>query len=245
MKDYWAIRAQKYNNLEWTKKKVLLNELVTFCNLTLADRVLDAGCGTGTVSKEVVGLVSKVYAVDKSKDMLSKIGKHDNICVLCEDIEKDVIVEGFFDKIIARMVFHHINDLPGVFKNCHKMLTPNGWLVVQEGGVMPKKDTEVFKWYEKMIALKEDRHNFTNEELRGHFKQSGYINIEDKIVIDKDFSINNWLNSSGQDKDMLKKVYDLHYNAPEEIKKYYNMRIVDKEITIDSPVFMIKGQKKS
>ena len=243
MNDYWSIRSKKYDNLKWTKDKVLLKQLLTFCSLKKSDSVLDAGCGTGTVAKQIVDLVSHVYASDKSQDMLSKIGNHNNIHVLCKDIERDVIFEDFFDKIIARMVFHHIDNLPNAFDNCYKMLSPGGWLIVQEGGVIPEENKEVFDWYEKMIALKEDRQNFTAEDLRCHFMNSGFSHVREKTVVDTTFSVNNWLDNSGQDEKILKQIYDLHVNAPNAVKHYYNMRIVDEEITIDSKVLIIKGQK--
>jgi SAM-dependent methyltransferase len=241
--DYWKIRAKKYNNLQWVKSKILMKELISFCNFNSNDKVLDLGCGTGVVSKEIVDLVSRVYAVDKSPDMLEKMEKHNKIFKECIDIENKVIAIKFFNKIIARMVFHHIQKLPEMFISCYDALKPNGWLIIQEGGVIPAGEKEVFKWYSKMIALKEDRHNFTIEELKGYFFNSKFKNITTKVVIDKDFSINNWLANSGQDKKILKKIYDLHYNAPETIKKYYNMKIKGKEITIDSKVLIIKGQK--
>jgi ubiquinone/menaquinone biosynthesis C-methylase UbiE len=243
MKEYWSIRAKKYNQLNWVKSNVLMEELINFCNFNKSNKVLDAGCGTGVVSKEIINLVSTVYAVDKSEDMLCQMKDHTCLVKMCKDIETEIIAEKFFDKIIARMVFHHINNLPQTFSNCYEMLKPKGWLIVQEGGVIPSGEKEVFEWYSKMIALKENRHNFTLEELKEYFFSNKFKNITTKIVIDRNFSINNWLQNSGQDKKILKKIYDLHYNAPERVKKYYNMKIKGKEIIINSKVLIIKGQK--
>jgi len=241
--DYWKIRAKKYNKLQWVKNKTLLKELIKFCNFKKSDIVLDAGCGTGTVACGIFKLVSTVVAIDKSKDMLNKFKENKNIIKLHRDIQKNPFGNNFFNQIIARMLFHHLDNFNKVFKDCYKMLRPKGFFVIQEGGIWSEKEKELLKWYFNMMKLKEKRHNFTQEELIKYFKKSNFKNIKYKIIIDKNFCIDNWLKNSGQNKKIQKKIYNLHLNASDNIKKKYNMKIKFGKIFIDSPVLLIKGQK--
>jgi len=240
MRDYWAIRAKRYNGLKWVNSDNLLQALLEFSKISKSDEVLDAGCGTGVVANAVASIkVKKVVAIDKSEDMLKSGKFHKDVITRCCDIEEVTT----FDKIIARMVFHHLKDVRKALRNLYNITNPGGWVIIQEGGVLPSKDKKVRKWYADMMALKEKRHNFTEEELKGHFKAVGFKNISTWLVIDDEFSINNWLKNSGQSKALQNKIYKLHLNAPQYVKDAYNMRMVDDEIFIDSRVLFIKGQK--
>lgn len=243
MKDYWAIRATKYDQLQWVNNKEILTALTEFSDLQKTDKLLEVGCGTGVVAIALSKKVKEVWASDRSTDMLAKFPATKNIRKLISDVEKDVTVSNYFNKIIARMLFHHLTDFKSAFANCKAMLVEGGSLILQEGGVLPEKEKEVATWYANMMKLKEDRHNFTTEELVGLFKKAKFKNVEILTLVDKNFSINNWLNNSGQPKKLQKQIYNLHKNAPKNIKDFYDMRIINDEIIINSSTVLIKGTK--
>ena len=123
------------------------------------------------------------------------------------------------------------------------MLLKGGQLIIQEGGVVPKEEKKVFDWYSNMMSFKEKRHNFTIEELKTYFNLAGFKDITTLTLVDRNFSVTNWLENSGQSKKIKKTIYDLHLKAPEDIKQFYNMRINGKEILINSQTLLIKGTK--
>lgn len=242
-RDYWIIRSKKYDQLKWVKDKYLLDQFIKFCNLKSWDAVHEIGCGTGIVSKAIKDKVGQVIASDNAIEMLVQLHREKKIISMCMDLENEWIWTKQFDKIIARMVFHHIEDLLKGFDNCYKMLRQDGWLIIQEG-IPPSNDKKVIDWYSYIMGLKEKRHTFLKQSLKGFLEFAGFRNKQSKIIIDKEFSVTNWLSSSGQNKKLIKKIYDLHKNAPDYIKKAYKMKIKkDGEIIIQTKVLLIKGQR--
>jgi cyclopropane fatty-acyl-phospholipid synthase-like methyltransferase len=239
------VRATKYSNLKWVNNKQSLDALMSVCDLKKNDHVLDLGCGTGAVSKAMFDKVNSIVAVDKSIDMLKKFEIPEtktSVHIDVFDAQEDML-DDRFSLIVSRMLFHHLTKFKKVFKNCYNMLLPNGRLVIQEGGVLPKRFTTVSTWYADMMKLKENRHNFNIEELMGYYADAGFKDIKTKVIIDKNFSINDWLENSGQDTVTQTLVYNLHLNAPKEIKEFYNMRIRKNKIFINSHTLIIKGTK--
>ena len=264
--DYWTVRSGKYNKLKWVTNEYLLNSLIDFCDLQDTDVVMEAGCGTGIVSKAIVDKVACVVASDYSIDMLQQMNNDMGIITVCQDLQEYTPFICSFDKIIGRMVFHHINDLRTAFSNCHQMLKPEGRLIIQEG-VPPSEDPEVVEFFTKVMTKKEERNILTKDYLINCFKEifpndtkridlrdngrvgySGYSRlwnlVEYKEIYDKEFSVNNWLVNSNQPKKLQKEIYDLHLNASEKIKDVYRMVVKDDgEIIMQTKVLLIKGVK--
>jgi len=117
------------------------------------DIVLDVRSGTGVVARAIKPFVKHVVAVDISDAMLSK-GQWEGISIVKWDIFDLLFVNNLFNKIIARMVFHHIFDeLDRVIIRCYDMLKKGGELIVAEG--TPPTDDDVVEWYTEMFKLKE------------------------------------------------------------------------------------------
>lgn len=242
MKDYWSIRAQNYNKLQWATNKILLQKLINFAKLRKQDKVIDVGCGTGVLANLLVDKVEQVYAIDKSEEMLIQSKFNPEIYYRQWDLEDYFYIDNHFDKAIARMVFHHIDNLEKAFKVCYDLLVKSGWFIIEEG-ISPSENPKVRKWYSDVMGLKEKRHCFSIRQLKKLYLKAGFKNIKTKEIINKNFSINNWLSSSGQDKKVLKEIYDLHLNAPKFIKDIYKMVNKNGEINVQTKILFIKGQK--
>ena len=143
--------------------------------------------------------------------MISQTIKNKKVVFLYHNLENMLPLR--FDKIICRMVLHHIDNIYKVIENLYNMLDRYGELIIEEGGIIPRKKKKVFNWYNNMMKLKEKRHNFTEEELITYLKETGFRNITTKTGVRK-FSINNWLRNSGESISLQKKIYDIHYKAP-------------------------------
>lgn len=238
---YWQLRANKYNKIGWVTDKYLLKLFLDFCDIEPKDTIIEVGCGTGIIAKALLDKVQRIVVLDSSWDMLSQI-QEEEIIVVRMNLEKEPIFIDVFNKIIARMVFHHIGNLPLTFKNCYQMLKEKGWLIIQEG-IPPNNNKNVIDWTINLRNLKEKRKHFTKQSLIDFYQQSGFKNITQQKIINKNFSIKNWLDNSWKDTSFANQIYQMHLNAPKQVKEAYNMRILKNDIIIEAVSIMIKGQK--
>lgn len=95
--------------------------------------ILDLGCGTGTLTVQLVDLCSKVVGVDSSQSMIDKAKmQFDNIeFIVCDALA--LPFEKEFDIVFSNALFHWIGNHNILLKNIHKALKPQGLLVCEFG----------------------------------------------------------------------------------------------------------------
>ena len=103
--------------------------------------VLDAGCGTGRLTEELLAALphGRVIGIDLSQNMLNSARLH-----LVRDFNRrlslvscDLLHLPFqkkFDIVVSTAAFHWVQDHDRLFKNLHDILRPGGWLEAQCGG---------------------------------------------------------------------------------------------------------------
>src|SRR5436309_3584344 len=102
--------------------------------------ILDAGCGTGRVTAELMKAFpqAQVTAVDASQNMVEEAGQ-----TLLPFVPRartrqldllDLSAEQEFDVIFSTAVFHWITDHDKLFVNLFRALRPGGFLLAQCGG---------------------------------------------------------------------------------------------------------------
>ena len=240
--DYWKIRSEKYNNLKWVSDKSCMENLIGCLDIKDDDTVLDVGTGTGIVASNIKNMVSSVFALDISNDMLSK-GKWQGVSIIEWDVRKPLFRNMIFDKVVARMVFHHIlENIEEAFNNCYDCLKDNGKMIIAEA-VPPSNSDLVVKWFTDMFSHKEDRITFVPGQLEKHMADVGFLNIESHFFSMTDFSINNWIESSGLPQDKIDLIIQMHLDAPQEVKDAYNMKIDGSNVLIDSKYTIVVGEK--
>jgi len=240
---FWEIRAAKYDKLFWVKDDSYIKEIIELSECKKDDVVLDVGSGTGVVARAIKPLVKHVVAVDISDAMLSK-GQWEGISIVKWDISDLLFVNNLFNKIIARMVFHHIFDeLDRVIIRCHDMLKNGGKLIVAEG-TPPTDDDEIVEWYTEMFRLKEERRTFRSNEIASYLKKHGFEKVRQKTHFMDNFSIRNWLQNSGIDRKNCEKIMQMHINSSSKIKSAYQMRILDNDCLIKTKNIITVGCKE-
>jgi len=99
--------------------------------------VLDAGCGSGKITRELADRVphGTVYAVDAAPSMArhAQAALGDRAVVLCQDLGELALPEPV-DVVFSNATFHWIPDHPALFAALHRNMKPAARLIAQCGG---------------------------------------------------------------------------------------------------------------
>lgn len=112
-------------------------EVVGRLELRGDETVLDAGCGTGRVTEQLLERLpeGRVIAVDGSEAMAAQAREHlgHRVDVRRGDLS-ELVLEEQVDLIFSNAVFHWILDHDRLFRVLREALVPGGRLVAQCGG---------------------------------------------------------------------------------------------------------------
>jgi trans-aconitate 2-methyltransferase len=105
------------------------------------ERVLDAGCGTGRLTRDLLESLPRgqVVALDVSQNMIDAARDYlhpdfgDRVEFTCCDL-LELPFEEQFDGIFSTASFHWVHDHESLFRSLYRALRPGGWLCAQCGG---------------------------------------------------------------------------------------------------------------
>jgi SAM-dependent methyltransferase len=126
--DLWAPDYDETENpVVWMDGRVLSERL----GVSPAERVLDAGCGTGRNFQKMLDQGARLSGVDFSAGMLREAhAKHDEVALVRADLHRDwPFGNACFDLVVSALVGEHLGDLDHVFREMHRVLAPNGRIV--------------------------------------------------------------------------------------------------------------------
>ena len=162
--------AQSAPHEEWAE------QILARLDLEGDETVLDAGCGTGRLTKRLVELVPKgrVIGVDASAQMLEKAREHlgDDADLRQHDLTELDLGEERVDAVYSSAVFHWIADHEALFRSLHGAMRPGAALEAQCGG-----DGNIAEIERALEALAGDE-RFA-PYLRGEREAWNYASIED------------------------------------------------------------------
>lgn len=101
-------------------------------------KALEYGAGTGILSFLLSRDFSEITLMDNSEEMVKVMHEKvvasgvKNLRPMLFDLEHSNYPEGKFDCIFSQMVLHHISDTEIFLDKCHRMLNPDGYLVVAD-----------------------------------------------------------------------------------------------------------------
>jgi ubiquinone/menaquinone biosynthesis C-methylase UbiE len=238
---FWKIRSKGYNNLNWVNEPSYIDSFIGSTDFNKNDLVLDVGTGTGVIAHALSPLVREIIGLDISQDMLEHSNWQGNKYFIKRDICDPIFCDNVFDKVTARMVFHHIIEgTKDAMDECYRVLKEGGKMVLSEG-IPPIP--EVKKDYEKIFSLKEKRLTFLESDLVNLMKNSGFKDIKVIPHIMRQFSVKNWLENGCLPKDKQDKIFEMHVTGSDLFRKAYNMKIVDGDCFIDVKNVILVGKK--
>jgi trans-aconitate 2-methyltransferase len=105
------------------------------------ERVLDAGCGSGRVTEELLKRLpaGQVVVLDFSPQMMEqarwRLSKFGARVEFVEASLQEFALKRPVDGVFSNAVFHWVPDHAMMFRSLHRALKPGGWLVAEFGGV--------------------------------------------------------------------------------------------------------------
>ena len=116
-----------------TNKQGFGNWIFSHYEIDDGARVLELGCGTGSMWKghdELIKKCSQLVLSDFSDVMVettkNNVGAHPNITYRSIDIQNIPYDTATFDAAIANMMLYHVPDLPKALTEVRRVLKPNG-----------------------------------------------------------------------------------------------------------------------
>jgi trans-aconitate 2-methyltransferase len=147
------------------------------------ETVLDAGCGSGRVTEELLARLphGRVIALDLSPDMLAearaRLGSDPRVELVEADLTKPLPIARPVDAILSTTVFHLIPDHDALFRNLAAVLRPGGQLVAQCGGsgcirnVLDAVESVGISWRGPWVYA-------TPEETRARLGEAGFVDVQ-------------------------------------------------------------------
>ncbi len=147
------------------------------------ERVLDAGCGTGRVTEQLLERLpsGEVVALDASSTMLAEARRRlsrfgDRVRFVQADLVNPLPLDAV-DAVLSTATFHWVLDHDALFANLAAVLQPGGWLVAQCGGF--GNVATVLQIAAEVKPGFHRQHNFqTAEATRERLERSGFKAVE-------------------------------------------------------------------
>jgi|SRR3989344_2243330 len=106
----------------------IIKEMIKMADIKLGDAVVEIGCGTGLVLKELLKITQPIYGTDISAEMIERVRDS-----LLKDNQSDVVLtqndllelnlqKNYFDKIISMEVLRYIDDVPRALGNVRDIM---------------------------------------------------------------------------------------------------------------------------
>ena len=235
----WKKRSEKFNNIGWVKNQSLLSAIKNLMDLDREHVVLDAGIGTGVLSKYIIDDVKEIHGIDYCENMMDFIDDK-RIHKYIGDIKNQHFFEDEkFDRIVLRNVLHHcVGCIDRAMDECYRVLKPEGKIVISEGIAF---NNNCYSDFAQIVTSRENRLVFTEEDMARWMRK--FSILDEWAVILKNQSINNWLDNCVENDDLKEKIKNIHKASSEIFKESVNLREEKDDIFVDMKVFIISGIK--
>ena len=154
-------------------------------------RLLDFGCGPGTISVGLAAAVEpgELHGVDVEPSQidlarsLARDGGHENAIFHVADAARLPFEDGFFDVAHCHNALMHIADVQGALAEVKRVLKPGGIIACREmicGSSFSHPDFGVLRkaWdvFEDLLAA-EDGHPQMGKDMKTQILEAGFVNI--------------------------------------------------------------------
>lgn len=224
-----------------TNKIGFRNWIVSNYRIDKGMKVLELGCGTGTVWKDretIINSCSKLVLSDLSEGMVAaakeNLSDYDNIEYRVLDIQKIPYENETFDVVIANMMLHHVPDINKGLAEVRRILKKNGVFYCAAYGEhgITEYISNLLKPYgaenreNKSFTLQNGRQilaqYFSSVEMREYIDSLEVTNIDD--MLDYVYSLNGMTDVCSIERDVIKEVFEQNMiNGILKVPKEYGM----------------------
>ena len=174
-------RASKYDGFEGRMSRRFYRLLLEQVKLFPGAKVLDVGCGTGTILRKMAEVCNiDGYGIDMAENMIAEAKrKCPDMNIQVAKCENTPFESQTFDVITACMAYHHFSDSIGFAKEAARLLKPGGCLYITDPRfpfIVRKTMNGIFRFFNVAGCFN------TPQELYKHFSEYGFI--PDGFIVD-------------------------------------------------------------
>jgi malonyl-CoA O-methyltransferase len=169
----FAKASVSYDEFAKLQRNVGLNLLKMLENQIPAGVVLDLGCGTGFLTRELSRIADDgiIIAMDIAIPMLERARKKNKGGFFCGDIEKLPVGSGLIDCIFSNFALQWCVDLLTVFSQFRKVLKPDGQFFFSTFG--PQTFWELKHAWAQVDDYSHVNHFYSVEEIQKFMRRAG------------------------------------------------------------------------
>jgi ubiquinone/menaquinone biosynthesis C-methylase UbiE len=145
-----------------------------------AGRVLDVACGPGIVAEVLAPYAREIVGIDATPEMIRLAGERFTNAGLSNGRFQVALAEHLpfqeesFDQVVTRLSFHHLQDVPAVLHEIHRVLRPGGQLVAAD--ILSVEEAGKARLHNSLEQLRDPSHVrfFARDELLRLVEAAGF-----------------------------------------------------------------------
>jgi ubiquinone/menaquinone biosynthesis C-methylase UbiE len=189
--------------------KILLGTFVQHPEKALGEqRLLDAGCGTGSFLCEIAGKFATATGLDASTGMLGqakeKLGNFANVMLKEGNLpDLSMFPDGSFDAMMIHQVVHHLDNDPGfpvlrdLIDEAFRVLAPGGALVLHTSSQEQVRKCYWFGWVVPEAREKMASRYAPIPEIREMFGTAGFEDLRITAPLEAMYHLDVYLDPEG------------------------------------------------
>jgi ubiquinone/menaquinone biosynthesis C-methylase UbiE len=195
VKKEFSKQVKSLERAKFFTDKDILKKIKNASNLSEKMTVLDAGCGPGIVTEALAPYVREIVAYDLTPEMVEATR------IRCENagiqnvryhtgmIESLPFDDEYFDRIISRLVLHHLLEPTEAFREIYRVLKKKGRLILAD--IISSEEPEKEKLHNSLEVLRDPSHSrmLPESEMIKSLNNSGFdVSVEDAWIKEREFS---------------------------------------------------------